>query len=192
MNEGSTSSAGPRLLGPADVRALAERYDVRPTKQRGQNFVIDANTVRRIARAADLEPKDVVLEVGTGSGYQAAVLSHLVRHVYTIEIVKPLAAQAAERLAALEYANVTVRQGDGYAGWPERGPFDAIMVTAGADHIPEPLIAQLKPGGRLVMPVGRTSISQQLILLEKDRQGRVRKQQLLSVAFVPLTGRAQE
>lgn len=137
-------------------------------------------------------PDHIVLEVGTGSGYQAAVLSHLVRHVYSIEIIAPLAAEAAERLSGLGYGNVTVRQGDGYMGWPEAGPFDGIMVTAGADHIPQPLVDQLKPGGRLVIPVGSSAGNQQLVLLQKDRQGRIRKQQVLPVAFVPFTRNPQE
>ena len=130
---------------------------------------------------------DVMLEVGTGSGYQAALLSRLVRHVYTIEIVEPLARQAAQRLADLGYANVSVRHGDGYAGWPEYGPFDGIIVTAGAPHVPKPLLDQLKPGGRMVIPVGPADSVQQLKLITKDSLGRAREEAIIPVRFVPLT-----
>ena len=131
--------------------------------------------------------KDVVLEVGTGSGYQAAVLSRLVRHVYTIEIVEGLARRAAADLARLGYGNVTVRAGDGYKGWPEHAPFDAIMVTAAPKVIPPPLIAQLKPGGRLVMPLEGALGYQSLIVIEKDRDGRIVRRNVIAVRFVPLT-----
>jgi protein-L-isoaspartate(D-aspartate) O-methyltransferase len=136
-----------------------------------------------------LRPKanDVMLEVGTGSGYQAALLSRLVRHVYTIEIVEPLALQAARRLPDLGHANVTVRHGDGYAGWPEHAPFDGIIVTAGAPHVPKPLLDQLKPGGRMVIPVGPADSIQQLKLITKDSRGRAREEVIIPVRFVPLT-----
>lgn len=136
-----------------------------------------------------LRPKagDVMLEVGTGSGYQAAVLSRLVGRVYSIEIVKPLARQAAQRLGALGYANVEVRHGDGYAGWPERAPFDGIIVTAGAPHVPKPLLDQIKPGGRMVIPVGPALSTQQLKLITKDARGRVSERMIVPVRFVPLT-----
>ena len=130
---------------------------------------------------------DVMLEVGTGSGYQAALLSKLVGHVYTIEIVEPLARQAERRLRDLGYANVTVRHGDGYAGWPEHAPFDGIIVTAGAPHVPKPLLDQLKPGGRMVIPVGPAGAIQQLKLIRKDSRGRVREEEIIPVRFVPLT-----
>ncbi len=132
-------------------------------------------------------PGDVVLEVGTGSGYQAAILSGLVGRVYSIEIVEPLARQAAERLRDLGYANVSVRHGDGYAGWPQHAPFDSIIVTAGAPHVPKPLVDQLKPGGRMVIPVGAAHSTQQLMLITKDANGRVRERRLIPVRFVPLT-----
>ena len=128
-----------------------------------------------------------VLEIGTGSGYQAAVLAELVATVYTIEIVEPLAAEARERLARLGYRNVEVRTGDGYKGWPEQAPFDSIMVTAGADEIPPPLLAQLKPGGRMVIPVGAAMSVQYLTLVEKRADGSIRKQQVAPVRFVPFT-----
>ena len=135
-----------------------------------------------------VESGDRVLEVGTGSGYQAAILSPLVGEVYTIEIIEPLATQAKERLAKLGYANVTVRQGDGYYGWQNKAPFDAIVVTAAASHVPPPLIAQLKPGGRMVIPVGTRFLVQALLLVLKDEEGTVTTRQLLPVRFVPLTG----
>ena len=132
------------------------------------------------------QPGHIVLEVGTGSGYQAAILSRLVRRVYTIEIVPQLAERAAGQLKALGYANVLVRQGDGYAGWPEHAPFDGIVVTAGAERIPAPLLAQLRPGGRMVIPLGPAA-DQQLVLVTKDKEGRTRQEALLPVRFVPFT-----
>ncbi|HVF36208.1 MAG TPA: protein-L-isoaspartate(D-aspartate) O-methyltransferase [Candidatus Saccharimonadia bacterium] len=137
-----------------------------------------------------LEPRrDMrVLEIGTGSGYQAAILAGLVERVDTIEIVVPLAAQAKARLDALGYGNVEVRQADGYYGWPGRGPYDAIIVTAAAGSIPPPLVAQLKPGGRMVIPVGAPFLTQTLVLVEKRGDGTLRTRQLLPVRFVPLTG----
>lgn len=135
-----------------------------------------------------IEPDDVVLEVGTGSGYQAAVLAELARHVYTIEIVEPLGKQAAQRLKALGYENITTRIGDGYQGWPSEAPFDAIMVTAAPDHVPRPLIEQLKNNGRMVLPVGGNFLSQQLVVVEKKPDGRIETQQVIPVRFVPLTG----
>lgn len=135
----------------------------------------------------DPEPGDVILEVGTGSGYQAAVLSHLVEHVYTVEIVEELADSASVVLRQLGYHNVTVRAGDGYAGWPEHAPFDGIIVTAAAGTIPLPLLKQLKPGGKLVIPVGEQHDHQELLLIEVDEQGNVSKESKLPVRFVPLT-----
>jgi len=127
-----------------------------------------------------------ILEVGTGSGYQAAVLAEFGARIHTIEIVAPLARQAAQRLRA--YRNVATRTGDGYYGWKEQAPFDAIVVTAAASSIPPPLVAQLKPGGRMVIPVGSSFFTQTLLLVQKDAQGRVRTRQVLPVRFVPLTG----
>lgn len=129
---------------------------------------------------------DVVLEIGTGSGYQTAVLAALVRRVYSLEVVAPLAASAAKRLADLGYDNVTVRLGDGYEGWREHAPYDAILVTAAASRIPPALIDQLKPGGRLVAPVGLERLNQDLVVLCKDEDGKVSQRSVLSVAFVPL------
>lgn len=128
----------------------------------------------------------VVLEVGTGSGYQAAVLAHLVRRVCSIEIIPELGASAAATLQRLKYRNVRTRVGDGYHGWADCGPFDSIVVTAAADHVPPPLLRQLKPGGRLVIPVGGAFATQQLVLARKGDDGRVTTRQLLPVRFVPL------
>jgi protein-L-isoaspartate(D-aspartate) O-methyltransferase len=137
-------------------------------------------------------PDDAVLEVGTGSGYQAAVLAHLARRVYTIEIVPGLAESAAARLQRLGYSNVVARTGDGYYGWEEAAPFDSIIVTAAANQIPPPLIRQLKPKGRMVIPVGAPFAVQYLVLVERDPDnGRVTTRQLLPVRFVPLASGGQ-
>jgi protein-L-isoaspartate(D-aspartate) O-methyltransferase len=136
----------------------------------------------------DPRPDHVVLEIGTGSGYQAAVLAELVARVYTIEIVEPLGREAAHRLAALGYRNVQARIGDGYRGWPEHAPFDAIVVTAAAPFVPEPLLAQLRPGGRMVIPVGAPGRGQDLLLITKGADGTVARRPVLAVRFVPLTG----
>jgi protein-L-isoaspartate(D-aspartate) O-methyltransferase len=135
-------------------------------------------------------PEDVVLEVGTGSGYQAAVLAPLVRRVCTIEIIPELGRSAGQRLESLGHADVETRIGDGYYGWPECGPFDGIVVTAAAGQVPPPLVGQLKPGGRMVIPVGGPFTTQWLMLVEKLADGRVKTRQLLPVAFVPLTRRS--
>jgi protein-L-isoaspartate(D-aspartate) O-methyltransferase len=131
---------------------------------------------------------NVVLEVGTGSGYQAAVLSLLVKQVYSIEIVAALAQEAMARLRRLGYNNVAVRGGDGYRGWREHAPFDAIIVTAAARSIPPPLLEQLKSGGRMVIPVGAPYARQILTVVNKDERGEITTEELLPVAFVPLTG----
>ena len=137
---------------------------------------------------ARVDPGDRVLEVGTGSGYQAAVMARLARDVYTIEIVEPLGRRAMERLSGQGYHNVHVRLGDGYHGWEEHAPYDAILVTAAASHIPPPLIRQLKVGGRMVIPVGAAFMVQQLMLIEKRGDGTLSTRQIVPVNFVPLTG----
>jgi protein-L-isoaspartate(D-aspartate) O-methyltransferase len=130
-------------------------------------------------------PGHRVLEIGTGSGYQAAVLAELVQEVYTIELVPALAEQAKDRLKRLGYKNVHARAGDGYKGWPEAGPFDAVVVTCGADHVPEPLFEQLKPGGVLVIPVGKAPDEQSLLAITKDEKGGRATRDLGPVRFVP-------
>ncbi len=144
--------------------------------------------VAMMTHLLDPEPSDTVLEVGTGSGYQAAVLSDLVRHVCTIEIIPGLAETASRRLREYGYSNVETRTGDGYYGWRECGPFDGIVVTALASHIPPPLVEQLRPGASMVIPVGGPFGPQYLMLVRKGRDGRVITRQLLPVRFVPLTG----
>ncbi len=136
----------------------------------------------------DLKAGARVLEIGTGSGYQAAVLSELAAQVYSIEIIEPLGREAGERLQSLGYRNVRTKVADGYYGWPDAAPFDAIMVTAAASHVPPPLIRQLKPGGRMVIPLGTQFMTQSLMLVEKKQDGSVTSRQILPVAFVPLTG----
>jgi protein-L-isoaspartate(D-aspartate) O-methyltransferase len=136
-----------------------------------------------------VKPGDVVFELGTGSGYQAAVLAELVNHVYTIEIIPPLAKQADERLVKLGYRNIRVKIADGYYGWEEQAPFDAIIVTASAGHIPPSLVKQLKRGGRMVIPVGAPFMVQDLMLVEKQADGSITSRSILPVSFVPVTGR---
>lgn len=128
----------------------------------------------------------VVLEIGTGSGYQAAILSKLVHHVYTIEIISSLGLEAEKRLARLGYDNISVRIGDGYEGWPQMAPFDRIIVTAAPESIPEKLVDQLKPGGRMILPVGPQWWGQDLIIVEKDERGKVTTRESLPVRFVPM------
>jgi len=143
--------------------------------------------VAEMTRLLKLTPKSKVLEIGTGSGYQAAVLTQFTRHVCSVEIIKPLADAAAARLKRLGYTPVEVRCADGYYGWKKKAPFDAIIVTCAAGQIPPPLIKQLAPGGRMVIPVGRPFAVQSLMLVEKDKKGKVRSRSLMAVRFVPLT-----
>ena len=148
--------------------------------------------VALMTEALHLQPTDRVLEIGTGSGYQAAVLAEIVKEVRSIEIRKKLAQTAAAKLKELGYHNVTVKYGDGYFGWEEAAPFDAIIITAAVNHIPPPLIKQLKKGGRMILPLGSTVFSQTLTLVTKDQQGELAVEQLGAVAFVPMTGEAQK
>lgn len=136
-----------------------------------------------------LDADDVVLEVGTGSGYQAAILAKLVKHVYSIEIIEALADESAARLKRLGYDNVTTILADGYYGWEAHAPFDAIIVTAAASHVPPPLVQQLAPGGRMIIPIGGRFMTQQLLLLEKTDDDEVITRQVAAVRFVPLTGK---
>ena len=143
--------------------------------------------VALMTQLAGLGPGDKVLEVGTGSGYQAAVLAEITTNVWTIEIIEPLATSAADRLKRLGYDRVEVKFGDGFFGWPEHAPFDAIVVTAAADFVPPPLIKQLKPGGRMVIPLGSPFTQQWLVLVEKGKDGKISTRNVEAVAFVPLT-----
>ncbi len=148
--------------------------------------------VASMTEQLELESGDKVLEVGTGSGYQAAVLSEITPHVFTIEIIEALAEQARERLRRLGYETIQVKHADGYFGWEEHAPFDAIIVTAAAGHQPPPLVKQLKPGGKMVIPLGSPYQTQQLVLLSKDTRGKVRTNSLMPVRFVPLTREVRE
>ena len=180
------------LFVPDDLRSAA--YANRPLPIGHGQTISQPYIVAIMTELLAADRNDVVLEVGTGSGYQAAVLSPLVKQVYTIEIVEPLAVQAKQRLQSLGYRNVVVRHADGYNGWKDAAPFDAIIVTAAATHIPPPLIQQLKPGGRMIIPVGGPFATQSLMLVEKTAAGKVRTRQVLPVMFVPLTrpdGRAR-
>jgi protein-L-isoaspartate(D-aspartate) O-methyltransferase len=172
-----------RLVPPAQ----AERaYQNRPLPI-GQGQTISQPYI--VALSTDLivpEPHHVVLEVGTGSGYQAAVLAEVVQRVFTIELLGALGREAQQRLGELGYHNVQFRIGDGYQGWPERAPYDAIVVTAAAPQVPPALVAQLKPGGRMVIPVGPAGGNQELLLVTKGADGGVREKRVLPVRFVPL------
>ena len=163
-------------------------YDNRPLPIGEGQTISQPYIVALMTDLLDLKSADTVLEVGTGSGYQAAVLAELVAKVTTIEIVEPLARRARQVLGELGYRNVEVRVGDGYGGWPAAAPFDAIIVTAAPAAVPQPLIDQLKPGGRMVIPVGGPSDVQQLLLVEKQLDGRTTTRRTLPVRFVPLTG----
>jgi protein-L-isoaspartate(D-aspartate) O-methyltransferase len=171
---------------PEDIRRAS--YADRPLPIGYGQTISQPFIVALMTDVLDAGPNGVVLEVGTGSGYQAAVLAQLVRQVYTIELIPALAGSSADRLSRLGYANVSVLQGDGYDGLPEAAPFDGIIVAAAIGHIPPPLLQQLKPGGRMVIPVGPPLGLQHLTVVERDLNGRVRTRQLLPVSFVPLVG----
>jgi len=148
--------------------------------------------VAYMTEALNLDPNYKVLEIGTGSGYQAAVCAEIVREVYTIEIIEELAKSAKHRLKELGYRNVSVKAGDGYFGWKEKGPFDAIIITAAAGLVPPPLIEQLKPDGRMILPFGSPYGAQTLILITKDNKGKMSSKRLIPVRFVPMLGRVTE
>ena len=173
-----------------DDRERAQAYEAHPLPIAGNQTISQPYIVALMTELADLTPNERVLEIGTGSGYQSAVLSRLAREVYSIEIVPELARESAERLRRLGYTNVMVREGDGYRGWPEHAPFDAILVTAAPDRIPQPLLDQLAPGGRMVIPVG--SFFQELKVLSKDKNGKITEKDILPVRFVPMTGEIEK
>jgi protein-L-isoaspartate(D-aspartate) O-methyltransferase len=170
---------------PAHLRAAAAADGPLPIGH-GQT-ISQPYIVALMTELLQLQRGDQVLEIGTGSGYQTAILAEIADRVYTIEIIPPLAAAAAARLKQIGYDNVQLKVADGYAGWPEHAPYAGIIVTAAADHVPPPLIEQLQRGGRLVMPVGKPFQSQTLMLIEKDRAGQVRSREITGVVFVPLT-----
>lgn len=173
-----------RFVPPEQVRAA---YENRPLPIGHDQTISQPFIVALMTELLEPKPTDRVLEVGTGSGYQAAVLSALVARVHTIEIVAPLGERAARVLRELGSDNVDVRIGDGYAGWPEAAPFDGVIVTAAPERMPPPLVDQLAPGGRLVAPIGPQRGVQALVLLRKDARGRAVTRQVLPVRFVPLT-----
>ncbi|MBD8526268.1 protein-L-isoaspartate(D-aspartate) O-methyltransferase [Pseudomarimonas arenosa] len=171
---------------PEQYRTVA--YANRPLPIGHGQTISQPYIVALMSDLLDIEPGDRVLEIGTGSGYQAAVLAELDAKVFSIEIIEPLAKQAAERLPELGYRSIELRHADGYYGWQEAAPFDAIIVTAAANSVPPPLIRQLKPGGVLVIPVGAPFLTQSLIKVEKTAAGELHTQRILPVRFVPLTG----
>ncbi len=171
---------------PADLWGYA--YDNRPLPIGYGQTISQPYIVALMTHLMNPQPGHRILEIGTGSGYQAAILAELAHSVYTIEIIEPLGLSARRTLADNGVRNVTVRIGDGYYGWSDAAPFDGIVVTAAASHIPSSLVKQLKPGGRMVIPVGAQFLTQQLVLVEKNRDGGVTTRQLLPVRFVPLTG----
>lgn len=173
---------------PAKFRSDA--YDDRPLPIGHDQTISQPFIVAFMTEALDPKPTHRVLEIGTGSGYQAAVLARLVKEVFTIEIVEPLGRRAEADLKRLGYNNVQVRVGDGYAGWPEQAPFDTIIVTCAPDHVPQPLTDQLREGGRLIIPVGGQG-TQSLVLIRK-KDGKLQREQVMDVRFVPMTGKAEE
>ncbi len=176
-------------LVPKENRASA--YADRPLPIGHGQTISQPYIVALMTQLARPKPEDKALDVGTGSGYQAAVLAELVDQVYSVEIIKPLADQARDRLQKLGYQNVQVRHGDGYRGWEQHSPFDIIIVAAAPEEIPGPLIDQLAPGGRLVLPVGGVFQTQELILIEKQPDGSIQRKSVAPVSFVPMTGEAR-
>jgi len=171
---------------PRSLRRAA--YENRPLPIGYGQTISQPYIVALMTDLLDVDGNDIVLEVGTGSGYQAAILAELVKKIYTIEIIKELGEQAKGRLEDLGYQNVSVQVGDGYYGLEGLAPFDGIIVTAAANHVPPPLIKQLRPGGKMVIPVGGAFMTQQLMLVEKRNDGKIITKQVLPVIFVPLTG----
>jgi protein-L-isoaspartate(D-aspartate) O-methyltransferase len=173
-----------------DPAQRAQAYEDHPLPIAGNQTISQPYIVALMTELAEVTPNEKVLEIGTGSGYQSAVLSRCAREVYSIEIVPELARASGERLRRLGYGNVTVKEGDGYRGWSEHAPFDAIIVTAAPDRIPQPLLDQLAPGGRMVIPVG--SFFQELKVLSKDKNGKISEKGILPVRFVPMTGEIEK
>ena len=176
------------LFVPESIRDAA--YADRPLPIGQDQTISQPYIVALMTQLAQPQKTSRALDIGTGSGYQAAVLGEICKEVHSIEIVKPLADRAKRLLADLGYKNITIRHGDGYQGWKEKAPFDVIIVAAAPDHVPQPLIDQLAPGGKLIIPVGRHY--QELLLIEKKKDGTVDRRSVLPVRFVPMTGKAQE
>jgi protein-L-isoaspartate(D-aspartate) O-methyltransferase len=171
---------------PEGLRVKA--YDDKPLPIGYGQTISQPYIVALMTDLLQTQPEQRVLEIGTGSGYQAAVLSQLVKQVYSIEIIEQLGESTAQLLDRLAYKNIETRIADGYDGWPQQAPFDGIVVTAAISHIPPPLVQQLKKGGRMIIPVGSRFQTQYLTLVEKDMQGAISTRQILPVAFVPFTG----
>lgn len=178
------------LFVPEAYREYA--YQNRPLPIGYEQTISQPYIVGYMTQMLELEAGEKVLEIGTGSGYQAAVLSEITPHVYTIEIVEELGQQAKARFDSLGYTTIKTKIGDGYKGWPEYAPFDAIILTTAAEQIPQPLIRQLKPGGIMVMPIGKTGRTQLLTKVTKSQDGEVNIQRKLPVRFVPMTGEIQD
>jgi len=177
-------------LVPARLQKHA--YDDNPLPIGHQQTISQPYIVAFMTEVLALDPNDRVLEIGTGSGYQAAVCAEIARDVYTIEIVDALAKTARKRLLKLGYRNITVKSGDGFFGWTEQAPFDAIIGTAAAGRIPPPLLEQLKPGGRMVLPVENERGFQYLVLITKDADGQIERKRILPVRFVPMRGKVSD
>ena len=177
------------LFMPSEVRQYAYADQAAPIGS--EQTLSQPYVVALMTQSVDPKPQDLVLEIGTGSGYQAAVLAELTREVFTIEIVPELAESAARTLEEQGYSNVRVRQGDGYQGWPSEAPFDVVMITAAAERIPEPLIEQLAEGGRLIMPLGQVDGIQTLTLVTR-KDGQTAVTGIIPVRFVPMTGEIQD
>jgi len=178
------------LFVPEEYRDLAYRNS--PLLIGYKQTISQPFIVAHMSELLELKPEHRVLEIGTGSGYQAAVLGELCKHVYTIEIVAPLGKKATKLLKELGYDHVQVRIGDGYEGWSEAAPFDRIIVTCAPEKIPQPLLDQLIPGGRMVIPVGGQYETQYLVEVTKDKKGRISKKEHYPVRFVPMTGKSKE
>jgi protein-L-isoaspartate(D-aspartate) O-methyltransferase len=171
---------------------IAHAFDNRPLPiGRGQT-ISQPYIVALMTDLLELQPTQTILEVGTGSGYQAAILAQLAQHVYSLEIIPSLAVEAATLLSRLGYTNISVKAGNGHAGWPEHAPYDGIIITAAATYLPPALLDQLKPGGRLVIPFGRPHMTQDLLLIQKDLGCKLHSRKILEVAFVPMMDEAQD
>ena len=206
MTRFSVDYTGVSSIDPSVVNALrkVDRSEFVPVEQRRFAFanqpleighgqtISQPFIVALMTHVLELKPTDNVLEIGTGSGYQAAILAELAKNVYTIEIVEPLAKEAESRLMRLGYDNIAVRVGDGWFGWPETAPFDKIMVTAVAPKLPPALVAQLRIGGKMVLPVGDYDGYQELVLVEKASETELNQKIVLPVRFVPMTGEAAQ
>mgnify|MGYP002629945479 CR=1 FL=1 len=187
---GAMAKVPRHLFVPAEYAHRAYSDSALPIKE--NQTISQPYIVALMTQSANLNAKDRVLEIGTGSAYQAAILGEIVKEVYTIEIIQPLYKQASRFLKNLGYKNVFTRLGDGYQGWQDKSPFDAILITAAAPKIPKPLVDQLKVGGRMVLPLGEGRFSQDLMVITKQEDGTLTKQYITGVVFVPMTGKVRK